>query len=71
MVGCCAFGCNNNDSKDKSLTFHRLPTATERKKQWAVKINRLDDSGNLWIPDKSSHRLCSVSKNYFAGFSNI
>lgn len=62
MVGCCSVGCNNSSTKDKEklLLFHRIPKT--QKKEWAVHINRLDAAGNLWVPENSSNRLCSVGR---------
>jgi len=47
MVGCSAISCSNN-SDNKDLSFHRLPSGSKNKelrKKWLYKIHR-DDIAN-------------------------
>ncbi|XP_068124674.1 THAP domain-containing protein 2-like [Hyperolius riggenbachi] len=37
---CAAFGCSNNSKRDSHVTFHRLPSHPERRRQWLDLLNR-------------------------------
>ena len=55
MVGCSAIGCsNNNHSKNRDLSFHRLPKNKELRKKWLHARKRVD------IEDGQNVVLCST-----------
>ena len=58
---CVAVGCSNCQHREgkQGVKFHKFPQNQERRKQWIIKVNRLQPDGTLWTPQLSYSRLCS------------
>ena len=57
MVWCAAVGCNNNSfkkSRDKSITFFRLPKDDSLKKKWLNNLKRAN------LPKIENVRICHL-----------
>ena len=61
---CAAAGCYNNQKKDgtaRGITFHRFPKDEVIRKEWAVRINRREANGKLWMPKSSGMYNLQIS----------
>ena len=61
---CAAEGCYNNQKKDgtaRGITFHRFPKDEVIRKEWAVRINRREANGKLWMPKSSGMYNLQIS----------
>lgn len=61
MPSCSAVKCKSNykHGSKENVSFHTFPADHTRKKEWCVKVSRLDGDGKLWIASRFS-RICSV-----------
>ena len=65
---CAAEGCYNNQKKDgtaRGITFHRFPKDEVIRKEWAVRINRREANGKLWMPKSSGMYNLQISHQPF------
>lgn len=60
-VTCCVPGCNNNNKRNKGLSFHRFPSDKRQRKLWLLQINRQGTTGKYsqFIPT-ANHRVCGM-----------
>ena len=47
---CTAEGCHNNQGTGRGLSFYRFPKDELRCKQWAIRVDRKEANGKLWMP---------------------
>ena len=54
MAGRC-FVCGNTRQKDRSISLHRLPSSSDKRKQWleALKLNEVDIKTNARICNRN------------------
>ena len=52
-ITCSVPECYNNSKRDKTLSWYKLPSDKNLRKQWLAKISRKDFKPN-------SHRICSA-----------
>ncbi|KAG8192471.1 hypothetical protein JTE90_018000 [Oedothorax gibbosus] len=60
VKSCSAINCTNRrGTSNRHIKFFKFPPDPVKLKKWLINVRRVDDKGEVWLPNKNSF-ICSV-----------